>query len=60
MPKMKRDEKTGALIFEYNESELRENVGWRLMKLEDKVKELGSEVKELRKEVEKLKKKVER
>jgi chaperonin cofactor prefoldin len=60
MPKMKRDEKTGALIFEYDESELRENVGWRLMKLEEKVRELEEKVRELSKEVEKLKKKVER
>ncbi len=56
MPKVKRDEVSGALIFEYEENELRENVGWRVEQLERRVERLEEEVRELKKALREFKK----
>ena len=61
MPELRRD-KSGAVIISYSEKELEENIGYRLMRLEERVMELERLLKEvvdivlyLRREVESIK-----
>jgi len=46
MPELRRD-KSGAVIISYSEKELEENVGYRLLRLEERVMELERLVKEV-------------
>jgi chaperonin cofactor prefoldin len=46
MPEFKRD-KSGAVIIRYSESELEEHIGYRLLRLEERVKELERQLKEV-------------
>jgi hypothetical protein len=46
MPEFRRD-KSGAVIIRYNERELEDHVGYRLLKLEERVRELERLVKEV-------------
>jgi len=57
MPEFRRD-RSGAVIISYSEKELEENIGYRLMRLEEKVMELERLLKEVVDIVLYLKKKV--
>ena len=46
MPEFKRD-RSGAVIISYSEKELEENIGYRLMRLEERVVELERLLKEV-------------
>jgi len=46
MPEFKRD-RSGAVIISYSEKELEENIGYRLMRLEERVMELERLLKEV-------------
>jgi chaperonin cofactor prefoldin len=46
MPEFQRD-KSGAVIIRYSESELEDHVGYRLLRLEERVKELERQLKEV-------------
>jgi hypothetical protein len=59
MPEFQRD-KSGAVIIKYSERELEDYVGYRLLKLEERVRELEGIVKEVVEVVLYLKEKVER
>lgn len=47
--KVRRDERTGAVVFEYEEEDLRENLGWRVVRLEKKIEKLEREIEDLKK-----------
>jgi hypothetical protein len=59
MPKFQRD-RSGAVIIRYSEKEVEEHVGYRLLRLEERVGELEGLVKEVVEVVLYLKEKVER
>jgi hypothetical protein len=46
MPEFKRD-KSGAVIISYSERELEDHVGYRLLKLEERVIEIERQLKEV-------------
>jgi hypothetical protein len=46
MPKFQRD-RSGAVIISYSEGELEDHLGYRLLKLEERVKELERQLKEV-------------
>ena len=47
MPQLERDSGSGAVIIKYNESELEDHIGYRLMKLEKRFDKLERKVEEL-------------
>ena len=57
MPEFRRD-KSGAVIISYSESELEDHVGYRLLKLEERVRELERQLKEVVEVVLYLKRKI--
>jgi len=58
MPKFRRD-KSGAVIISYSERELEDHLGYRVLKLEERVMELERRLKEVVEVVLYLKRKVE-
>jgi chaperonin cofactor prefoldin len=54
MPEYRRD-KSGAVVISYNEKELEEHVGYRVLRLEERVKELERRVEELEMQLKKVK-----
>jgi chaperonin cofactor prefoldin len=57
MPEFQRD-RSGAVIIKYNEKELEEHLGYRLLRLEERVGELERQLKEVVKVILYLKQKV--
>jgi len=47
MPQLERDSGSGAVIIKYNESELEDHIGYRLIKLEKRFDKLERKVEEL-------------
>jgi chaperonin cofactor prefoldin len=58
MPTFERD-KSGAVIVKYSERELEEHLGYRLLRLEERVRELERQLKEVVEVVLYLKRKIE-
>ena len=58
MPTFRRD-KSGAVLISYSEREVEEHLGYRLLKLEERVRELEGQLKEVGEVVLYLKRKME-